>query len=210
MTGDANVNSEMPMHRIDPALQPNAPEVTEVGLGVDIPQSILESMVLSPLLFRTVLKVADPGYTTTTPIDKKGMSEHDDDDDNGDEKVELVRPTFAALVEQRRQQQQQQQEPANGMQRRRDAARTAPNGDKKTLLTDKERADMESLLQDTGLSPGATKFVEENWNDWSRELAFNRQSNWKEQIVKLRARAQRRLDRLEGLLQQEDEREKQK
>jgi hypothetical protein len=70
------------------------------------------------------------------------------------------------------------------------------------------------LWQDTLLSPEATKFLEENWKDWSRDLAFNCQNNRqnvsKEQIEKLCARAQQRRDRLESLLQQEDEREKQK
>ena len=68
---------------------------------------------------------------------------------------------------------------------------------------------MKLLLQDTALSPEATKSLEENWNDWSRDLAFNRQNVSKEQIEMKHARAQRRLDRLERLLQQQDEREKQ-
>ena len=57
-----------------------------MGGGVGIPQSILESMVLSPLPFCTVLKVADPGYTTTTSEKKVMVDHHDNEDDDKKER----------------------------------------------------------------------------------------------------------------------------
>jgi hypothetical protein len=44
------------------------------------------------------------------------------------------------------------------------------------LSNDKERDGMTVLLQDTVLPSEATKSLKENWNDWSRGLAFNRQN----------------------------------
>ena len=50
------------------------------------------------------------------------------------------------------------------MQRRRDGA-TSIIGGMKFLSKDKERDNMKLLLQETLLSPEATKFLEENWKD---------------------------------------------
>ena len=100
---DANVNSEeMPVHRLDPAYNPVLQKYQRWnGWAVDIPQSILESMVLSPFLpFRTVLKVANPGNTTTTS-EKKVIVEHHDNEDDDKKDEEPLQPTFTDLVEQR-------------------------------------------------------------------------------------------------------------
>jgi hypothetical protein len=56
--------------------------------------------VLSPLSFRTVLKVADPGYTTTTS-EKKVMVEHHDNDDDDKKGEGPLQSTFTDLAEQR-------------------------------------------------------------------------------------------------------------
>ena len=87
---DANVNSEMPVHRLDLASNTMRQKQQRWnGWGVDISQSMLESMVLSPLLFCTVLKAADPGYTTTTSENKVMVEHHDDDEDDKKEEPQL-------------------------------------------------------------------------------------------------------------------------
>jgi hypothetical protein len=120
-------------------------------------------MVLSPLPFRTVLKVADTGYPTTTS-EKKVMVEHHDNEDDDKKDEEPLQRTFTDhLAEQRRQQLQA----ANGMQRRRDGTTSIIGGDMKLLSKDKEGDNMKLLLlQDTLLSPEATKFLEDNGRDW--------------------------------------------
>ena len=98
---------------------------------MDISQSILESMVLSPLSFRTVLKVANPEYTTTTS-EKKVMVEHHDNDDDDKKGEGPLQSTFTDLAEQRRRQ------PANGMQRRRNGTASII-GDMKLPISQKTR-----------------------------------------------------------------------
>jgi uncharacterized membrane protein YdjX (TVP38/TMEM64 family) len=50
---------------IDPARQPNSPEITEIGYGVDIGQSVIEGMTLTPVLVSAFWKYSEPSYMET-------------------------------------------------------------------------------------------------------------------------------------------------
>jgi len=56
---------EQPPDDLEPANSPNSPELTEIGTGFDVGTSICEGLVLSPCLFQSYLKYADPLYDST-------------------------------------------------------------------------------------------------------------------------------------------------
>jgi hypothetical protein len=169
---------------LNPALQPNAPEVTEVGQGVDLGQSIVEGMVLTPALFSTFLKVADPLYSDATDMEEEEDVEKE------------LRPTFVALAEQRRRRQQQQQQ-----FRRRNSSASNDLGKMTTMMMqEKGRGSDSSSWSATTMASTSS-----DWKEWSREssaLLFDDRQDVSKRVEMLRTRAQRRLDRLEGILQQ--------
>jgi hypothetical protein len=66
---------------LDPANYVNSPERQQINQGLDFGQDVCNGLVLSPLLFTTFLKYADPLYDDT----KNDKSMHTND----------VKPTFA-------------------------------------------------------------------------------------------------------------------
>merc|ERR1719273_267769 len=52
-------DDEIP-HNLNPAMLPDSPEIAGKGGGMDIGQSFCDGLVLSPILFTTYLKYADP------------------------------------------------------------------------------------------------------------------------------------------------------
>jgi uncharacterized membrane protein YdjX (TVP38/TMEM64 family) len=136
----------------NPALDPSAPELTDMGQGVDLQKSVLDGLVLSPVLFSTFTKHADPFY-----------QESDDET--------MPKFSFADLSKTRKQ----------------------PNG---------ERNISSSLSGTSNKNEAST--VE--WQEILKEptSTFVDTNKYLGQLELLRSRSQRRLDRLESILQQEN------
>ena len=58
--------SDPPPANLDPAKQPDSPEIVFANQGIDYGVGFCESLVLSPQLFQTFLKYADPLYDQAT------------------------------------------------------------------------------------------------------------------------------------------------
>ena len=71
---------------INPALRPSSPEVQ--GSGFDFQKSVLDGLVLSPVLFGTFTKYADPMFV--------------ENNNDGDDEEQEERPSFSDLAERRK------------------------------------------------------------------------------------------------------------
>ena len=86
-----NVLLHLPSNLENPALRSDSPEILGANQGIDFALSLCESLTLSPLLFSTFFKVADPLY-----------SEQDDDDIKERSKLRAEYPKLSMQAEQRR------------------------------------------------------------------------------------------------------------
>jgi hypothetical protein len=60
----------------DPSKYPTSPERTLVGQGVDLSGSVFDGLVLSPILFSTFLKYADPLVDTDANEQQSSFVKH--------------------------------------------------------------------------------------------------------------------------------------